>query len=121
MTFIVEVEAVGRVHPRQSRTAIPAPPLVSRQRAQAADLYLAGVTPLAGVFPVRDRAGQRLRNALGSLNWQVVGRPTQLLVVSHGNHPEVNQELAELCCNHGSLTWQKIYQIWERSLGLGLQ
>jgi hypothetical protein len=89
--------AVGRVHPRQSRTAITAPPLLSSQRAHATDLNVAGVAPVAVVIPVRDRAGSRLRNTLGSLTWQAAGRPAQILVVSYGSQPEVNQELSELC------------------------
>jgi glycosyltransferase involved in cell wall biosynthesis len=92
-----EEEVVDHVHPRQRRTVIAVSPLVSSQRAHATDLNPAGVAPIAVVIPVRDRAGPRLRNALSSLNWQAVGRPTQIVVVSHGSQPEVNRELQELC------------------------
>jgi glycosyltransferase involved in cell wall biosynthesis len=59
-----------------------------------------GTPPLAVVIPVRDRAGQRLRNALWSLDWQSAGRPAQILVVSHGSRPEVDRELATLCAEN---------------------
>ena len=54
-------------------------------------------SPLAVIIPVRNRAGQRVRNALRSLNWQTAGRPAQVLVVSHGSQPEVDRELSKLC------------------------
>jgi hypothetical protein len=39
---------------------------------------------------------------LGSLNWQVAGRPAQIVIVSHGSQPEVNQDLQELCDTAGA-------------------
>ena len=66
-------------------------------RENSADLDDAGVAPMAVVIPVRNRAGQRLRNALRSLSWQSAGRPVQVLVVSHGSEPDVNRELSEIC------------------------
>ena len=97
-----EEGTVGHVHPRQKKTAIAASPLVSSQSAHATDLNVAGVSSVAVVIPVRNRAGPRLRNALGSLNWQVAGRPAQIVVVSHGSQPEVNRELQELCDTAGA-------------------
>ena len=67
------------------------------QRQRAAGLELDFVAPLAVVMPVRNRAGQRLRNALSSLAWQSVGRPAQVIVVSHGSQPDIDRELSELC------------------------
>lgn len=58
--------------------------------------------PLAVVIPVRDRAGQRLRNALWSLAWQSTGQPAQILVVSHGSRPEIDRELSTLCVEVGA-------------------
>jgi hypothetical protein len=54
-------------------------------------------SPLAVVIPIRNRDGQRVRNALRSLHWQAVGPPVQVLVVSHGSQPEVDRELAQIC------------------------
>jgi Glycosyl transferase family 2 len=54
-------------------------------------------SPLAVVIPIRNRAGQRVRNALCSLNWQAAGPPVQVLLVSHGSQPEVDRELSKLC------------------------
>jgi glycosyltransferase involved in cell wall biosynthesis len=55
------------------------------------------VAPIAVVIPVRNRAGQRLRNTLAGLHWQGVGVPAQILVVSHGSRPEIDRELQTIC------------------------
>jgi glycosyltransferase involved in cell wall biosynthesis len=52
---------------------------------------------VAVVIPVRNRAGERLTNALRSLCWQSAGRPAQVIVVSHGSEPDINRELSEIC------------------------
>lgn len=57
----------------------------------------ASPVPLTVVISVRDRAGHRLQNALRSLNWQTAGRPAQILIVSHGSRPDINDQLARLC------------------------
>jgi glycosyltransferase involved in cell wall biosynthesis len=78
------------------------------------------VTPLSVVIPVRDRNAHRLRNSLRSLNWQISGRPSQIIVVSHGSQQEIDEELAELCIEQ-SATLIKIgnpAQSWNKSLAL---
>lgn len=77
---------------------------------------------IAVVIPVRNRAGQRLQNTLGSLNWQTVGRPAQVLVVSHGSQPEVNRELATICGQESAslITIGTTGQPWNKSLALNI-
>lgn len=60
------------------------------------------VAPISIVIPVRDRAGDRLRNSLASLGWQSVGRPWQVTVVSHGSRPEIDRDLERLCAEAGA-------------------
>jgi glycosyltransferase involved in cell wall biosynthesis len=60
-------------------------------------VQLENTAAFAVVIPVRDRAGQRLRNSLVSLNWQTGAKPAQILVVSHGSQPEIDRELAVIC------------------------
>jgi glycosyltransferase involved in cell wall biosynthesis len=57
----------------------------------------AACAPISVVIPVRDRAGQRLRNALRGLHWQESGSPAEILIVSHGSRPEVDADLQRLC------------------------
>ena len=52
---------------------------------------------MAVVIPLRNRAGQCLRNAIHSLQWQDAGRPEQIIIVSHGSRPPVDEELSKLC------------------------
>jgi glycosyltransferase involved in cell wall biosynthesis len=93
----VKVAASGSVGTRQSKAKASSSAPGASHRESAADLRLDGVAPLAVVIPVRNRAGQPLQNVLRSLNWQSAGRPVQVLVVSHGSQPDVDQELSELC------------------------
>jgi hypothetical protein len=76
--------------------------------------------PLAVVISVRNRAGQRVRNALRSLNWQTAGRPTQVLVVSHGSQPEVDRELSKLCAEEAAtlIVVGDSSQPWNKPLAL---
>jgi hypothetical protein len=76
--------------------------------------------PMTVVIPVRDRAGQRLRNALRSLRWQTAGPPAQVLVVSHGSRPEIDQELEQLCQDEGAtlITTGGPADPWNKSLAL---
>ncbi|MBN1978941.1 MAG: glycosyltransferase [Anaerolineae bacterium] len=80
----------------------------------------AGTVPLAVVIPVRDRAGQRLRNALWSLDWQSAGRPAQVLVVSHGSRSEIDRELEVLCAEIGVtlITVGNPKQAWNKPFAL---
>jgi len=56
-----------------------------------------GRAPIAVVIPVRNRAGDHLRNALLSLNWQSPGPPEQIIIVSHGSRPEIDEEIRRIC------------------------
>jgi glycosyltransferase involved in cell wall biosynthesis len=58
--------------------------------------------PIAVIIPIRNRAGQRLRNTLAGLHWQSAGVPAQILVVSHGSRPEIDGELRILCAETGA-------------------
>jgi hypothetical protein len=78
---------------RQPENTTPASSL-GRTETAADSTSLA---PLTVVIPVRDRSGQRMKNALRSLNWQSIGRPAEVLVVSHGSRPDINGQLARLC------------------------
>jgi glycosyltransferase involved in cell wall biosynthesis len=79
-----------------------------------------GAAPLAVVIPVRDRAGQRLRNSLWSLDWQSTGRPAQVLVVSHGSRPEIDWELSTLCAESEAtlITVGSLDQPWNKPFAL---
>jgi glycosyltransferase involved in cell wall biosynthesis len=68
----------------------------------AIDIRQNSVAPIAVVIPVRNRAGQRLRNTLAALNWQRAGAPAQILVVSHGSSAEIDCELQILCAEAGA-------------------
>lgn len=52
---------------------------------------------LAIVIPVRNRAGEIVRNCLASLSYQDSGPPGQIVMVSHGSCDAVNQELGQIC------------------------
>ncbi|MCB0253958.1 MAG: glycosyltransferase family 2 protein [Anaerolineae bacterium] len=75
---------------------------------------------VAVVIPVRDRAGQRLRNALRSLAWQEAGKPAQVLVVSQGSQPAIDRELASLCRDEGVQfhAFGQPAQSWNKPLAL---
>jgi glycosyltransferase involved in cell wall biosynthesis len=95
---------------------------VSVLRENSANLDDAGVAPVAVVIPVRNRAGQRLRNALRSLSWQSAGRPAQVIVVSHGSEPDINRELSEIC-DKGTATLITVgnsVQPWNKPLALNV-
>lgn len=79
-----------------------------------------GYAPLAVVIPIRNRSGQRVRNALQSLNWQTAGRPAQIIVVSHGSRPAIEAELAALCREQEAtlVTIGQPHQPWNKSLAL---
>jgi hypothetical protein len=62
----------------------------------------ADLSQIAVIIPVRDRSGQRLKNTLVSLNWQSIGRPMQIVVVSCGSNPLINKELSEICTDHAT-------------------
>ena len=76
--------------------------------------------PIAVVIPVRDRAGDRVRNALLSLQWQTAGHPMQTLVVSHGSQPDFDERLAMLCNNEDAtlLTLGSPADPWNKPLAL---
>ena len=78
--------------------------------------------PIAVIIPVRNRAGQRLKNALASLNWQTSGRPAQVLLVSHGSRSEVNRELQAICTEAGAalLAFGDSAQPWNKPLALNV-
>jgi hypothetical protein len=78
------------------------------------------VAPVNVIIPVRDRAGQRLRNVLRSLNWQSVGRPSQVLVVSHGSQPAVDRELSVICFEESAtlITIGDPNEPWNKPLAL---
>jgi glycosyltransferase involved in cell wall biosynthesis len=78
--------------------------------------------PIAVVIPVRDRAGQRLRNSLRSLRWQSSGPPAEVLVVSHGSRPEVNTDLNRICQEESAtlITLGEPDQPWNKSLALNI-
>jgi hypothetical protein len=80
------------------------------------------VVALAVVIPVRDRAGLRLRNSLRSLNWQSIGRPAQVVVVSHGSQSEVDRELSTICDEEGAtlITVGAPSQPWNKPLALNV-
>jgi hypothetical protein len=80
------------------------------------------VAALAVVIPIRDRAGLRLRNSLRSLNWQSVGRPAQVVLVSHGSQVEINRDLSVICDEeHATLiTVGAPSQPWNKSLALNV-
>lgn len=61
-----------------------------------------GMAPLGVIIPIRNRAGQRVRNALRSLNWQSAGRPQEIVLVSHGSRPEIDKELKQICQEQGA-------------------
>jgi hypothetical protein len=80
------------------------------------------VAPATVIIPIRDRAGQRLRNTLRSLQWQSAGRPAQVLVVSHGSRPEIDADLENLC-REESATLMRIAKpsdAWNKSLALNI-
>lgn len=83
---------------------------------------LSDVAPLTVVIPVRNRAGQRLRNSLRSLYWQTGGRPAQVIVVSFGSTLHINKELSSLCAEEAA----KLIIIgdpcrpWNKSLALNV-
>jgi hypothetical protein len=81
-----------------------------------------GTAPVVVIIPVRDRAGQRLRNTLRSLQWQLTGPPTQVLVVSHGSRPEINDELEKLCRDEAAtlMTIGQPADPWNKSLALNV-
>ncbi|HEY7495851.1 MAG TPA: glycosyltransferase family A protein, partial [Candidatus Tectomicrobia bacterium] len=87
--------ASHRRSPGQAEPATSIPASAARQQKNT----VSGprTVPVAVVIPVRNRAGQRLRNALRSLRWQSAGPPVQVLVVSHGSQPEINRDLLHLC------------------------
>jgi glycosyltransferase involved in cell wall biosynthesis len=78
--------------------------------------------PLSVVIPIRNRSGQRVRNALRSLNWQAAGRPAQVLVVSHGSQPEVDSELSKLCDEEAAtlIVVGDLFQPWNKPLALNV-
>lgn len=109
---VVSVER-ARPLPVEERRAQPAvaPNVEVRQNA---------VAPIAVVIPVRNRAGQRLRNTLAGLRWQRAGVPAQILVVSHGSRPEIDRELQTIC-DEASATLLPIgapSQPWNKPLAL---
>lgn len=78
------------------------------------------VAPIAVVIPVRNRAGQRLRNTLAGLTWQSAGVPAQILIVSHGSRAEIDRELQTIC-DEGDATLIPIgapSQPWNKPLAL---
>jgi hypothetical protein len=79
---------------RRQHTGRPhaATPLVAHRPPRPA-----ACAPISVVIPVRDRAGQRLRNALRGLHWQESGGPAEILIVSHGSQPDVDADLQRLC------------------------
>jgi hypothetical protein len=106
------------VEGKPAAVAVPA-----RQRVKAA--VQPATAPLAVIIPVRDRAGRRVRNALHSLNWQTAGHPAQILVVSQGSQPAVDEELGTLCAEAGAtlLTTGKPEAAWNkpRALNVGIR
>lgn len=58
-------------------------------------------SPVTVIIPVRDRAGQRLKNTLTSLKWQDAGPPAQVILISHGSEPQINSELSDICAGFG--------------------
>ncbi|MBX2998650.1 MAG: glycosyltransferase family 2 protein [Caldilineaceae bacterium] len=79
------------VEERRTQPTIVTPILDVRQNS---------VAPIAVVIPIRNRAGQRLRNTLAGLRWQSAGIPAQILVVSHGSRPEIDSELRAICAEN---------------------
>jgi glycosyltransferase involved in cell wall biosynthesis len=84
--------ATGSVQPRFEPGRVASTPSTSAD----ADL------PLAVVIAVRDRAGDRVRNALMSLRWQRPRVARQIVVVSLGSQPAVDSELRSLCQDAGA-------------------
>jgi len=78
------------------------------------------LAPVTVVIPVRDRSGDRLRNALRSLNWQSMGRPEQVFVVSHGSRTDINEQLARLCDDESATLIEvgNSTQPWNKPLAL---
>ena len=78
--------------------------------------------PLAVIVPIRNRAGRRVRNALHSLNWQENGPPAQIVVVSQGSRPAVNEELHDLCSEAGArlIVTGRPEAPWNKSLALNM-
>lgn len=78
--------------------------------------------PIAVVIPIRNRAGQRVKNALASLNWQRAGQPAEIIVVSHGSESVIDRELAILCeeAQATLLTIGKPTEAWNKSLALNV-
>lgn len=114
-------QVVSRANTRGSaiKVAEPIEPKRSQNKHTLAPTAAPDV-PLAVILPVRDRAGQRLRNALHSLHWQTIGSPNQILVVSHGSQPQINDELAKICQaeNATLLTIGNANQPWNKPLAL---
>ena len=79
-----------------------------------------GASPIAVVIPVRDRAGQRLRNTLRSLQWQSAGAPAEVVVVSHGSRPEIDRELETLCGDEGArlISLSRPSEPWNKCVAL---
>jgi glycosyltransferase involved in cell wall biosynthesis len=76
--------------------------------------------PLAVVIPLRNRAGARVRNVLRGLHWQQSGAPAQILLVSQGSQPSVNEELSRICYEEGATLLIQGHpdQPWNKSLAL---
>jgi hypothetical protein len=106
---------LGRPRELSTRRAVRSTPVVARAaphacRHAARRLPDAGVSPcsaatpapIAIIIPVRDRAGSRMRRCLASLASQSSGAAAQVLVVSHGSQPEIDDELRDLCPRWGA-------------------
>ncbi len=78
--------------------------------------------PIAVVIPVRNRAGKRLENTIASLKWQSKGPPAQIIVVSYGSEPEINNELSKTFSRNGNilLTEGTPKDPWNKSLALNI-
>ncbi len=84
-----------------------------------------GKPQLSVIIPVRNRAGVRADNCLGSLRWQTLGESDLEIVVSDfGSEPRQRSELAELAEGHAvNLVYTETDELWNRSraLNIGIQ
>jgi hypothetical protein len=79
-----------------------------------------GTLPLSIVIPIRNRAGQDVRNALASLAWQQGGAPWEVILVSHGSEPHIDAQLRELAIEAGAtlIALGTPNDPWSKSLAL---
>ncbi|HTL33846.1 MAG TPA: glycosyltransferase, partial [Kofleriaceae bacterium] len=81
---------------------------------------VAGTLPISIVIPLRNRAGQDVRNALASLAWQQGGAPFEVIIVSHGSNPETDAELREIAIEQNAtlIAVGSPSDPWSKSLAL---